>query len=102
MNRITIYSACRFFKETVTRAGSAADSEGFAWSSSVALRIYVYTKMDWQEKQVMVMDEVSVLGARALRVVNEQLCRLRESTQEFGGIPKVILCEDFHQFRPVQ
>ncbi|XP_044717277.1 PIF1 protein [Hirsutella rhossiliensis] len=33
---------------------------------------------------------------------NEQLCRLRGSARDFGGIPVVILCGDFHQFRPVQ
>jgi len=46
---------------------------------------------------MLIIDEVSMLGARTLYAVNERLCRLRESTQDFGGIPIV-----FHQFRPVQ
>ncbi|KAM4061884.1 PIF1-like helicase [Hirsutella rhossiliensis] len=58
--------------------------------------------MDWQEKDVLVIDEVSMLGARTLHAVNEQLCRLRGSHQDFGGIPIVLFCGDFHQFRPVQ
>ncbi|KNB06483.1 hypothetical protein FOXG_07178 [Fusarium oxysporum f. sp. lycopersici 4287] len=83
----------------VRRAG---DLDGFASSGSAALRIDGQTKMDWQEKQVLVIDEVSMLGARTLHAVNEQLCRLRESARDFGGIPIVIFCGDFYQFRPVQ
>ncbi|KAK4067220.1 hypothetical protein Purlil1_13893 [Purpureocillium lilacinum] len=58
--------------------------------------------MDWQEKDILVVDEVSMLGARTLHAVNEQLCRLRGSQRDFGGIPIVLFCGDFHQFRPVQ
>jgi hypothetical protein len=35
--------------------------------------------MDWQDKAMLVIDEVSMLGARTLYAVNEQLCRLRGS-----------------------
>ncbi|KAM4067349.1 PIF1-like helicase [Hirsutella rhossiliensis] len=60
------------------------------------------SRMDWREKEVLVIDEVSMLGARTLHAANEQLRRLRGSARDFGGIPVVILCGDFHQFRPVQ
>ena len=43
-----------------------------------------------------------MLGARTLHAVNEKLCRLRGSARDFGGIPIVLFCGDFHQFRPVQ
>ncbi|OWT42275.1 hypothetical protein VFPPC_18429 [Pochonia chlamydosporia 170] len=43
-----------------------------------------------------------MLGARTLHAANEQLCKLRGCTEEFGGIPIVVFCGDFHQFRPVQ
>ena len=43
-----------------------------------------------------------MLGARTLHAVNEQLCRLRESRRDFGGISTVLFCGDFHQFRPVE
>ncbi|KAJ6436948.1 retrovirus polyprotein [Purpureocillium lavendulum] len=59
-------------------------------------------RMDWQEKDVLVIDEVSMLGARTLHAVNEQLCRLRGSQRDFGGTPIVLFCGDFHQFRTVQ
>lgn len=42
-----------------------------------------------------------MLGARDVMCRQRKLCRLREPTQDFGGIPIVIFCGDFHQFRPV-
>jgi hypothetical protein len=58
--------------------------------------------MDWQEKWLLIIDEVSMLGARTLYAVDEQLRRLRGCKEDFGGIPIVLFCDDFHQFRPVQ
>ena len=43
-----------------------------------------------------------MLGARTLYAVNEHLCRVWESTLDFGGIPIILFCGDVHQFRPVQ
>ncbi|KAF1814385.1 hypothetical protein P152DRAFT_456639 [Eremomyces bilateralis CBS 781.70] len=43
-----------------------------------------------------------MLGARTLYMVNEQLCRLRGYADDFGGIPIIVFCGDFRQFRPVQ
>ena len=57
--------------------------------------------MDWQEKYLLVVDEVSMFGGRTLYAVNEQLCRLRGCEEDFGGIPIVLFCGDFRQFRPV-
>ncbi|EXM16615.1 hypothetical protein FOTG_15125 [Fusarium oxysporum f. sp. vasinfectum 25433] len=71
-------------------------------SSSEGLRIDGQAKMDWQEKYALIIDEVRMLGARMLYAVNVQLRRLRESTEDFGDIPVIIFCGDFHQFRPVQ
>ncbi len=34
--------------------------------------------------------------------MNEQLCELRECEEDFGGIPIILFCGDFRQFRPVQ
>lgn len=102
INGITIHSACKFSKDTSPRASRAGDPDGFTSSGSAGLRIDGQTKMDWQEKYVLIIDEVSMLGVRTLYAVNEQLCRLRESSRDFGGIPVVVFCGDFHQFRPVQ
>ncbi|KAG6989246.1 ATP-dependent DNA helicase PIF1 [Fusarium oxysporum f. sp. conglutinans] len=69
------------------RGATAAKAERF---------IHGPSRMDWQEKDVLVIDEVSMLGARTLHAVNEQLCRLRGSQQDFGGIPIILFCGDFH------
>jgi hypothetical protein len=58
--------------------------------------------MDWQEKNLLIIDEVSMLGTRTLYGVNQQLCKLRGRAEDFGGIPIVLFCGDFHQFRPIQ
>ncbi|PVH91456.1 hypothetical protein DM02DRAFT_498860, partial [Periconia macrospinosa] len=56
----------------------------------------------WQEKYMLIIDEISMLGARTLHAVNEQLCVFRGCTEDFGGIPVVLWLGDPHQFRPVQ
>ncbi|KAM4067070.1 PIF1-like helicase [Hirsutella rhossiliensis] len=94
--------ACGFTKDQ----GAGART----WSKTLTVRlpkqaerfIHGQSRMDWQEKDVLVIDEVSMLGARTLHAVNERLRRLRGSRQDFGGIPIVLFCGDFQQFRPVQ
>ncbi|RKL11927.1 hypothetical protein BFJ70_g16366 [Fusarium oxysporum] len=58
--------------------------------------------MDWRGRDLLIIDEVSMLGARTLWMVNEPLCKLRGSPKDFGGVPIVLFCGSFHQFRPVQ
>jgi hypothetical protein len=71
INGITIHSACKFSKDTIPRGGRFADVDGFALPGRAGLRIDGQTKMDWQEKYVLIIDEVSILGARTLYAVNE-------------------------------
>ncbi|KAH8747987.1 hypothetical protein F5883DRAFT_436904 [Diaporthe sp. PMI_573] len=59
-------------------------------------------RASWQEKWLLIVDEVSMLGARTLYSVDEQLRKLRGCDRDFGGMPVVLFCGDFHQFRPVQ
>ncbi|XP_044716583.1 PIF1-like helicase domain-containing protein [Hirsutella rhossiliensis] len=89
---------------TATSGTAAARINGITLHSACGLARFVdgRSRMDWREKEVLVVDEVSMLGARTLYAANEQLCRLRGSARDFGGIPVVIFCGDFHQFRPVQ
>jgi hypothetical protein len=98
---ITIHSACGFSKDAAARS-RRAEPDGFAASNSASLRIDGRTTAEWQEKWLLIVDEVSMLGARTLYAVNERLCQLRGSARDFGGIPVVLFCGDFHQFRPVQ
>ncbi len=96
---ITIHSACGFSKEA---RGGGKDIDGVRLPKQAGRFVHGQSRMDWQEKGVLVVDEVSMLGARTLYAVNEQLCRLRGSQRDFGGVPIVVFCGDFHQFRPVQ
>ncbi|KAM4067375.1 PIF1-like helicase [Hirsutella rhossiliensis] len=78
------------------------DLDGVRLPKQAERFIHGQSRMDWQEKDMLVIDEVSMLGARTLHAVNERLRRLRGSRQDFGGIPIVLFCGDFQQFRPVQ
>jgi hypothetical protein len=70
---------------------------------STNLRIDGESRAVWEERQMRIIDDVSMLGARTLHAVNEQLCMLRgTTTEDFGGIPIILFCGDFHQFLPVQ
>jgi hypothetical protein len=101
INGITIHSACKFSKDS-SHIHSYKNVDEIVPSRSAGLRIDGQTKMDWQEKYLLIIDEVSMLGGRTLYAINEHICALRGSKQDFGGIPIVLFCGDFHQFRPVQ
>ncbi|XP_044714478.1 PIF1-like helicase domain-containing protein [Hirsutella rhossiliensis] len=103
INGITIHSACGFTKDQgAGGANMVKDLDGVRLPKQAERFIHGQSRMDWQEKDVLVIDEVSMLGARTLHAVNERLRRLRGSRQDFGGIPIVLFCGDFQQFRPVK
>ncbi|KJZ69983.1 hypothetical protein HIM_10628 [Hirsutella minnesotensis 3608] len=102
INGITIHSAYGFSKDLGAAANAGRDLDGVWLSKQTERFVHGQSRMDWQEKEMLVIDEVSMLGARTLHAVHEQLCRLRGSQEDFGGIPIVLFCGDFHQFRPVQ
>ena len=101
INGVTIHSACGFSKDT-PRGGSNETADGIRCSSAADLCVDGQVRMDWQEKYLLIVDEVSMLGARTLYAANERLCKLRGSAEDFGGIPIVVFSGDFRQFRPVQ
>jgi len=101
INGITIHSACNFSVDT-SRTTSNSGSAQFGVPASTSLRVDGQGRMDWQEKYMLIIDEISMLGARTLHAVNEQLCVFRGCTEDFGGIPIVLWLGDPHQFRPVQ
>ena len=51
---------------------------------------------------MLIIDEISMLGAKTLHAVNERLCDFRGCTKDFGGIPIILFLRDFKQFRLVQ
>jgi PIF1-like helicase len=101
VNGMTIHAACNISVDS-SRIASKSSSAQTQAHSSTNLRVDGRSRMDWQEKDVLVIDEISMLGAKTLHAVNEQLCVFRGSTQDFGGIPIVLFLGDFKQFRPVQ
>ncbi|KAM4061353.1 PIF1-like helicase [Hirsutella rhossiliensis] len=102
VNGITIHSACGFTKDQGPGANTARDVDGVRLPRQAERFVNGQSRMDWQDKDMLVIDEVSMLGARTLHAVNERICQLRGSQRDFGGIPIVLFCGDFHQFRPVQ
>jgi hypothetical protein len=98
VNGITIHSACNVSVGSTHTAYSNGSVQIQA-PPSTGLRVDGQSRMNWQEKEMLVIDEISMLGARTLHAVNKQLCVSRGSTQDFGGIPIVLFLGDFKQFR---
>ena len=99
---ITIHSACGFSKDSSSRRPRNTAVDGLRPSEASDLFIDGQRRMGWQEKWLLIVDEVSMLGARTLYAVDEQLRKLRGCREDFGGVPIVLFSGDFHQFRPVQ
>jgi len=76
INGITIHLACNFLKDTTLCVGGYKAVDGIRPSSTSDLYINGQTRMDWQEKWLLIIDEVSMLGAWILFAVNEWLCKL--------------------------
>lgn len=102
INGMTIHAACNVSVDSARAPANGRAEQSRAPPSSTGLRVDGRSRMDWQEKDVLILDEVSMLGARTLHTVNEQLCKFRGVAQDFGGVPIVLFFGDFKQFRPVQ
>lgn len=87
---VTIHSWCGMgIKDTIT----ASDIKKlFSKNKSAIKRI--------QEADVLIIDEVSMLHAHQLDMINEICCRVRTGLGPFGGL-QVVLCGDFFQLPPV-
>ncbi|WP_445116072.1 AAA family ATPase [Acinetobacter sp. WZC-1] len=59
-----------------------------------------YLKEHLQNAQVLIIDEISMLHAKQLNLVNQVLKYFKESDQAFGGI-QLIVAGDFFQLPPV-
>jgi hypothetical protein len=62
INGITIHSACSFSKDA-SRMGSNKDIDGIRESNTANLYIDGQARMDWQEKYLLIINEVSILRA---------------------------------------
>ncbi|EQL02757.1 hypothetical protein OCS_01535 [Ophiocordyceps sinensis CO18] len=82
INGITIHSG--FSKDLAAVANTGEHLDGVRLPKWAERFVEGQSRMDWQEKDVLVVVEVSMLGARTLYAVNEQLCRLCGSHQDAG------------------
>ena len=92
INGVTIHSACSL---SIAPGSSALVAPS-------RRRVDGSIQASWQEKLILVIDEVSMLGGKTLHKVNQALKDFRSSPQDFGGIPIVLFSGDFHQFSPVR
>jgi ATP-dependent DNA helicase PIF1 len=60
--------------------GSSKDINGIRASNTINLYIDGQAKIDWQEKYLLIIDEISILGTRILYTVNQRFCKLRTYT----------------------
>jgi hypothetical protein len=58
-------------------------------------------KRDVERAKVLVIDEISMLHARQLDMVNQITCAIKDVAEPFGGL-QVVLCGDFFQLPPVE
>ncbi|KAF6802858.1 hypothetical protein CPLU01_16138, partial [Colletotrichum plurivorum] len=96
---ITIHSACHLSQNKNRRQPTTLDS--FGATAAQMSRMDGEVKAEWRNRWLLVIDEVSMLGGATLSTINSSIRRFRDSDDDFGGIPVVIFCGDFHQFRPV-
>jgi hypothetical protein len=101
VNGITMHAACHISVDSSCTASNSGSAHIKA-PLPTSLAVDEQSRMSWQEKDVLIVDDVSMLGAKTLYSVNEQLCMFRGCTQNFGGIPIIFFLGDFKQFRPVQ
>ena len=90
LNGVTIHSWCGMgIKDSIT---AAEIKKLFSRNKAAVKRI--------QEADVLIIDEISMLHARQLDMINEICCRVRTGLGAFGGL-QVVLCGDFFQLPPV-
>jgi hypothetical protein len=60
-----------------------------------------YTKQRWRECDILIIDEISMLGSTFLDKLNFIACRARNDRRPFGGV-QLVVCGDFYQLPPVE
>jgi ATP-dependent exoDNAse (exonuclease V) alpha subunit len=60
-----------------------------------------YTKQHWRECDMLIIDEISMLGSSFLDKLNFIACRARNDRRPFGGV-QLVVCGDFYQLPPVE
>ncbi len=55
---------------------------------------------EWEDVQILVIDEVSFMGDSTLQMINKKLTNIGQKNKSFGGFT-IIFIGDFHQMEPV-
>ena len=58
-------------------------------------------KKIWRNKQILIIDEASMLSLKMLHDIDYKCRKLRDNEAPFGGIQVVMLFRDFFQMPPV-
>lgn len=64
------------------------------------LKTKKYLKKHMEKTRVLIIDEISMLHARQLDLVNQVIRSFRENEEAFGGL-QLVLCGDFFQLPPI-
>jgi hypothetical protein len=57
-------------------------------------------KIEWQDVQILIVDEVSFMSDKNLEALDVKLKEIGNRAKPFGGF-SIIFAEDFHQLEPV-
>jgi ATP-dependent DNA helicase PIF1 len=57
--------------------GSSKNINRIRASNTANLYIDGQAKMDWQEKYLLIIDEINMLGIQILYAINQRFCKLR-------------------------
>ena len=65
-------------------------------------RRFTELKKEWKKKDILIIDEVSMVSLKTLYEIEHHCKVLKEDESPFGGIRVVLLCGGFYQMPPVQ
>jgi hypothetical protein len=95
---------------TATTGSAATGVGGFTYNSATAIRRQKPGKKlppvssanitAWQPISMVIIDEISMMSAKQLAVVNERLQRLKEDSNTFGGV-HLIFSGDLYQLAAI-
>jgi hypothetical protein len=81
----------------------SAANIGFEGRAATTRNVSEEEKLRWKNMIMLVVDEISQVGGLTLAALDSRLRQYRDDQHRpFGGIPIVMICDDFFQFDPVR